>query len=105
MISFVLFNAADFTQAGRDILGLLGLGGVPAVTAESLYYLRSYGLLFLMGFVGATPLLKNWAETMSSEKYPRTMAILEPVFLLLLLLICTAYLVDGSFNPFLYFRF
>jgi alginate O-acetyltransferase complex protein AlgI len=32
-------------------------------------------------------------------------AVLEPVVLMALLLVCTGYLVDGSFNPFLYFRF
>ena len=105
MISFVLFNAADLTQAGHDILGLFGFGGVPLVSREAVYYLKSYSLLFLAGFIGATPVLCTWARKLSEEKYPRTMAVLEPVFLLFLLLICTAYLVDGSFNPFLYFRF
>ena len=33
------------------------------------------------------------------------MTIIQPAVLLALLLVCTAYLVDGSFNPFLYFRF
>ena len=105
MFSFVLFNAADFTQAGQDILGLLGFGGVPVVSPESIYYLRSYGLLFLAGFVASTPVLRNLGLRLSEEKFPRIMAVVEPVFLLALLLICTGYLVDGSFNPFLYFRF
>ena len=105
MMSFVLFNAADFSQAGQDLMGLFGLNGVPAVSKEALYYLRSYGVLFLAGFIGSTPLLKNLTVKLTEEKYPRVMALIEPVFLLLLLLVCTAYLVDGSFNPFLYFRF
>ena len=105
LFSFVLFNAQDLTQAGQDFMGLLGLGGVPAVTEESLYYLRSYGLLFIAGVVGATPVVKNLAVWLSEQKFPRVMAVLEPVLLVFLLLICTAYLVDGSFNPFLYFRF
>ena len=33
------------------------------------------------------------------------LSVAEPVALVLLLAVCTAYLVDGSFNPFLYFRF
>ena len=105
MVSFVLFNAADFTQAGQDILGLFGLNGVPFLSNEAVYYLRSYGILFLLGFVGSTPLMRNWAMKLSEEKYPKVMAVAEPIFLLLLLLVCTGYLVDGSFNPFLYFRF
>ena len=99
MLSFVLFNAADLTQAAGDVAGLFG--GLPLTTQESLYYLRSYGVVFIISIVGATPLAKNLAARIPQK----AAAILEPVVLIALLLICTAYLVDGSFNPFLYFRF
>ena len=102
ILSFVLFNAADMKQCASDFAGLFGLSGLPLVTKETLYYLRSYGLLFLAGFFGATPVLKNLLTRWQDRKL---VAILEPVAVLALLLLCTAYLVDGSFNPFLYFRF
>ncbi len=102
VLGFVLFNAQSLSQAVSDIGGLVGIGGVPAVSAESLYCLRSYGVLFLIGILGATPLPKMVAEHLEKTKW---MAFAEPAVLLLLLLICTGYLVDGSFNPFLYFRF
>ena len=106
MLGFVLFNATDISQAGADIAGLFGFGGLPFANAETWYYLRSYGVLFLAGFVGATPLINQTARKLSQhKKYGTVMAVLEPVFLLLLLLVCTGYLVDGSFSPFLYFRF
>ena len=106
VLSFVLFNAADLRQAGSDFAGLFGFGGLPLCTPETLYYLRSYGLLFLFGFVGATPLLRSCLERLSlNHSATKLLAVLEPIFLILLLLVCTAYLVDGSFNPFLYFRF
>ncbi len=98
MVSFVLFNAADLAQAGSDIGGMFGLGGAPLVTAETLYYLRSYAVVFGIALVGATPLPKHLAQK-------REMPVVEAVFLGLLLVLCTASLVDGSFNPFLYFRF
>ena len=103
-LSFVLFNAADLSQAVQDMAAMVGLGGLPLVSDESLYYLRSYGVLFLIGILGATPLVRNLAARFE-EKLPRVCAIAEPVVLLALLLLCTAFLVDGSFNPFLYFRF
>ena len=81
---------------------MFGFGGVPAVTGNTLYYLKSYAPLFLMGFVGATPLVRDLANRISQKKIG---AILEPIVLIILLLVCTAYLVDGSFSPFLYFRF
>ena len=106
MLGFVLFNAVDMAQAGSDIAGLFGFGGVPLVTEETMYYLRSYGVLFVLGFVGCTPEVKNVVTKLyEHEKTGKVFAVLEPIVLIGLLLICTAYLVDGSFNPFLYFRF
>jgi len=102
ILGFVLFNAESLSQAGSDIAGMFGFGNVPLCSTETLYYLRSYGLLFVLGFVGATPLVRNTARKLGDRKLG---AILEPIVLVALLLVCTAYLVDGSFSPFLYFRF
>ena len=102
--SFVLFNAADLSQALRDMGAMVGLGGLPLSSAEALYYLRSYGVLFLAGIVGATPLVRDLAASFE-KRCPRACAVAEPLVLIALLLLCTAFLVDGSFNPFLYFRF
>lgn len=102
VLSFVLFNAENMTQAGQDFAGLFGLSGLPLVTTETMYYLRSFALLFLAGFVGATPMVKQCAQRISRTKAG---GALELVLMAGLLLVCTAYLVDGSFSPFLYFRF
>ena len=102
--SFVLFNAADLTQAGQDMAAMVGLGGLPLVSTESVYFLRSYALLFLAGIVGTTPLVRNLAAAFEG-RFPKASALAEPVVLATILLLCTACLVDGSFNPFLYFRF
>ena len=101
-ISFVIFNAESMSQAGSDLRGMFGLAGLPLMTGETLYYARSFGLLFLAGILGVTPLVKT-----AAERVGRTWAgaVLEPLVLLAVLLLCTAYLVDGSFSPFLYFRF
>ena len=102
IFSFVLFNADSFAMALRDFAGLLGMADVPLVTPASVYYLKSYGLLFCAGIVGATPVAKRAGERLQETGWA---AVLEPAFLAALLLVCTAYLVDGSFSPFLYFRF
>ena len=101
-VSFVLFHAESFSQAGADLAGMLGFGGIPFVTQAALYYLRSFASLFIAGFVGATPFVRDLARRVQSTKIGK---ILEPIVLVALLLICTGYLVDGSFSPFLYFRF
>ena len=102
ILSFVLFNADGLTMAGQDMAGLFGFGNVPLVSDAALYYLKSYAVLLGLGILGATPLVKQAAEKISRTTIG---GILEPVVLALLLLVCTAYLVDGSFSPFLYFRF
>ena len=100
VLSFVVFNAQSLRQAGQDLAGMLGLGGLPGTTVEALYALRSNAVLLLVGMVGATPWPKQWAQKIG-ERVP----LLEALAMGALLLLCTAYLVDGSFNPFLYFRF
>lgn len=102
IFSFVLFNANSLSQAAGDMAGMLGLGGLPLISAPAVYYLKSYGLLFLLGILGATPLVKTLARKAADTK---AAWVLEPLVLAALLLVCTAYLVDGSFSPFLYFRF
>lgn len=106
LLGFILFNASSLSQAFSDMAGLVSFGKYPLVSAESLYYLRSYGFVILLGIIGATPLPKYLLE--KAAKVPaleKTIAVLTPLFPAALLLIVTAYLVDGSFNPFLYFRF
>ena len=102
VLGFVLFNAESFAQAGQDVLSLFGLRGLPLMTAETLYYLKSYALLFGFGFLGATPLPKKLAVKAGQTKLG---SVLDLLLMVGLLLVCTAYLVDGSFSPFLYFRF
>ena len=101
-LSFVLFNAESISQAGSDMAGMFGFAGIPLVNAESLYYLRSYAPLFVVGIVGATPLVRDTAGRIGEKPYG---AVLEIAVMAVLLIVCSAYLVDGSFSPFLYFRF
>ena len=102
MMTFVLFNAESIAQAGSDFAALFGFAGLPGVTPETLYYGKSFALLFAAGILGSTPVVKMAGEKVRCLKIG---GILELVLLVGLLVVCTAYLVDGSFSPFLYFRF
>ena len=102
LLSFVLFNAESMAQAGSDFAALFGFAGLPLVTGQTLYHLRSFALLFAVGCIGATPVVKRAALRLEKTGIG---GVLEMVFLAAVLLVCTAYLVDGSFSPFLYFRF
>ena len=106
MLGFVLFNATDMTQAGQDIACMFGFGKLPFITDATLYYLRSFGLLLIVAIVGATPLVKNTAIRLEqNKKLESVVAVVECIVLILLLIVCTGYLVDGSFSPFYYNNF
>ena len=106
VISFVIFDAASLSEAGHSIAALFGLGGYPLFSAEAVYYLKSYALLLLVAAVGATPAMARLCGRIGgNERGRRALNALEPAAELLLLLAATGYMVDGSFNPFLYFRF
>ncbi len=102
VFSFVLFNALDLAQAAQDLGGMFGFGSIPAVSTEAIYYLKSYLPLLLFACIGATPLLRDTALRIKEKDW---CWVMQTGCAALLLLLCTAYLVDGSFNPFLYFRF
>ena len=102
VISFVLFNADNFTMAFSDLKVMFGASGLPLYTADTLYNLRSYAVLLVVSFLAATPLFKNIGKKIEGTKIS---TIIEPVVVAVILIVSTAYLVDGSFNPFLYFRF
>ena len=103
LVSFVIFSAPDLKTAGNEIKILFGAGRLPFITTETVYYLKSYAVLISLALIGSTPFVKNTAIKIS-EKW-KAVSVLEPLVLMLLFIVSVSYLVDGSFNPFLYFRF
>lgn len=103
LLGFVLFDAPSLSAAASRIAGLFGGAGAGV---ESLYYLRSYAVVLLLAVLGATPLPKRLLARLRQNRVCGVLLdVLEPIVLVALLALCTAYLIDGSFNPFLYFRF
>ncbi len=106
LLSFVLFDADSVAGGFSQIAAMFGGGSLPAVTPESLYILKSYGIILVIAVICATPFPKKLAAAMERGRYTgKVLCAAEPMVLLALLTVCTAYLIDGSFNPFLYFRF
>ncbi len=103
LLGFVLFDAPSLSAAASRIAGLFGGAGAGV---ESLYYLKSYAVVLLLAVLGATPLPKRLLARLRQNRVCGVLLdVLEPIVLVALLALCTAYLIDGSFNPFLYFRF
>lgn len=106
MISFILFNANHVGEAIEQITGLFGANGEVFSNDYTIYYIKSYFVILVIAVIGATPLTKNILNKLKENvALQRIINILEPITLIVLLLFVTAYFVDSSYNPFLYFRF
>lgn len=105
LIGFVIFNANGISGAAEDLSGML-TASYPLSNSITLYYLRSYAILILAGAFGATPALKTLcAKIRKNDIGDKILTAAEPLFVATILILVTAYLIDGTYNPFLYFRF
>lgn len=104
IIGFVIFNSTDLKVALDNILGLFGVGATAIINHDTIYYLLNYLPIFILGIIFSTPIVKN-IVTKVKKKLPAIINLAELVILATLLIICISFLIDGSFNPFLYFRF
>ena len=106
IISFVIFDSLTMKRAVEVIGEMFGANNLPLTTTQSLYLLRSYAVIMVIGIFGATPLPKTIVNKLRKTNVGVIATdIAEPFVLVSLLAIVTAFLIDGSFNPFLYFRF
>ena len=106
LFSFVLFASEDMQTLVFNLKGLFGVGGMPLISAPTLYYLRSYAVIFVLAIIGSTPFLKRALNNIQERRLgANVINLMEPIALAGLLVVMTGYLVDGSFSPFLYFRF
>lgn len=104
IIGFIIFSGSSVSEILNNIGGIFGIGVSKFADLESLYCLKNYAAIFIIAIIGATPIMKNIVSKIS-KKVLKLVNVIEPVFLTTLLIVCISYLVDGSFNPFLYFRF
>ena len=101
MVSWAIFAMEDFSRLGAYLRVMFGLGGAPLADSAFGYYFRSYLPVLVAAAIASTPLgAALW------RKLPQRAArVLGTLAILAGLALCTAYLVAGTYNPFLYFRF
>ena len=99
VISFVIFNCETIGDIKIFLSSMFGFFNLPLVNSETLYYIRSYLVLLIIAIIASTPLLKVIGNKLKKLEF------LEPVIYIGIIILVTAYLIDSSFNPFLYFRF
>lgn len=80
--------------------------GISFTNVSTNYYLLNYLVLLIISFIACTPLLKNIINKCKKNKNLNiVISIVEPIVLIGLLVLSTAFIVDASSNSFLYFRF
>ena len=104
MAGWALFVFEDMGSLGAFVRALGGLAGGGWFNDRILYYLSSWGWVLLTAAVGSTPLAASALRRLEA-KQPALAACAKPVLMLAGLLLSVAWLVDSSYNPFLYFRF
>ena len=105
MISFIIFSGSNINESFSNIVGLFNFSN-PFINKFTIHYLKDYGLVLIIAIFLSTPILKNTIiKLKENKKINNIINILEIIVLLILLVIVTSYLIDSSYNPFLYFRF
>lgn len=104
VLGWVLFEFTDISQAYAYYGAMFGTQGRAVADGTFIYLLSSYGLVFVISLILST----DWLHRLSKGIYRRRPGVAKTIAIVLqviMLLLCTAYLVDATYNPFLYFRF
>ena len=103
VVGWALFACTGPGQLSGVFGSLFGLSGVPLYDASSLFLLKNNALLWLLlVFASTASFARLHTHLLSRRWYAEALC---PLGLAAALLACTAFIVSGSFNPFLYFRF
>jgi len=106
VISFLIFSVNSTTELLDNLKNMFFLNKLPVINHEIIYQLKNYLVLFIVAIIASTPIMSIIIKKLrNTSKLNKVINILEPIYYLLLLIMSTAFLIDASFNPFLYFRF
>ncbi len=101
LLAWVLFQIDNLPQVGQYYKTMFGFGQNGVYTGTDGYQLLSFAVIIVIGAIASTPLPSKLFNKLPSK----TQSWLAPALTVITLFVCTAYLVDASYNPFLYFRF
>ena len=101
MLGWVLFSFEDFGALFAYLSQMFGADGFFA-SKDMVCLIKSYAPLMLLSLLASIPVWKNAYRRVQNQKWT---ALFEIVFICAVLFMCTAALVNDSYNPFLYFRF
>lgn len=104
IISWVIFYFEDLARVGEYLKGMFGMAGVPLINDAALYYLFGYAVIFALAAYFSTPHCKKYIDA-AENTGSRAVAVGATAVYIGAFLLCVTYLVNSTYNPFLYFRF
>ena len=109
LISWAIFAFDNFKQLGNWFSKMFGIG-TSFTSSETLYYLKNYAIMLVICVIGCTPVMKILYEKLNKKfENNKSMSIIFDTICLVIcigiFILSIAYLVNSSYNPFLYFRF
>lgn len=104
IVGWVFFEFENLSLGMAFIKSMFGFGNKPLINSNAIYYLYTNAFLFIVLIISSTPIPKNLFIRLK-EKMNGGETVLIPIAYMFLIFLCTAYLVNETYNPFLYFRF
>ncbi|BDF71422.1 alginate O-acetylation protein [Oscillospiraceae bacterium] len=104
MLGWVIFRSTSLTMAIQYIGTMFGWRAAGFSDMMSDYFLNNYGLLIFVGCIASTPVFTHLSTT-KTKWGKRIVKTCHIIFMVMVLIISTSYLVKGSYNPFIYFNF
>lgn len=105
---WVVFRADDLYQAGRFFMNMLGVNNNGFYSDLAVMLIRENLVFIVLGILFSMPIARKMNERMYHNPHSamsRVCTLLYPVGLMVLLVVCVAYLASGTYNPFIYFNF
>lgn len=101
-ISFLIFSSSNLNELINNLKNMFFINKLDLINKETIFYLKDYLLIILISILCATPLIKNIFNKVNKIKY---LNLIEIITYLILFILSISFIIDASFNPFLYFRF
>lgn len=105
VFGWVLFSKPDLKSAIEYMKVMIGIGDYPFINGYTTFYISQYAVELVMAIILSTPIIKYIKDKIKGRKILKIINVLKPLVLFSLFVITTIYLVNSTFNPFIYFNF
>ena len=105
VVGWMIFAFDDMTILKEYASMMFGVGGVSFINNHALYYLKNYLIIFILAIIFSMPVYKLGKEKLSKVKNTKSVFIVSLIIYTVLFIVVVSYLVNDTYNPFLYFRF